>query len=102
MIIAKDKYTGCSDAKTLCKAIKFQRYDKNPAVILRKCTRRKQVNSEFILSIYVCIWLPWNSFAWIMVLKLHSFDRRRQNVSQNIFSNKILHFLCVRIEAKYT
>ena len=31
---------------TLCKVIKIQWHDKNPAVIPRKCTRRKQVKGE--------------------------------------------------------
>ena len=42
---------------------------------------------------------PWQS---IKCAKSHSFDCRSQHVSQNIFTHKILHFLCGRIEVKYT
>ena len=40
---------------TLCKAIKVQFHDKDPTVIPRKCTRRKQVKSELIL-LKVSLW----------------------------------------------
>ena len=36
----------------------------------------------------------------IKCAKSHSFDRRSQNVSQNIFPHKILPLLCDRIEAR--
>ena len=72
--------------KTLCRAIEIQWHEKNPATIPRKCTRRKQIKSEFILSTF-CFWKwhRWKSFqhywknhcVYLVPLKQQKVDKKQ-------------------------
>ena len=99
---------------TLCKAIKIQRHDENPAAIPRNGTCGKQVKNEFIEFTFCCIvkriegdvdWklfsiierttvrvlFPRNSSVWTMAVDQRCQNRtlfycRRQNASQKHIS----------------